>query len=231
MELLTVIVIIGILAAIIIPTAGKVRAHARQVKCAANTRQWLTAVRLYADEHRGKLPYSRFNTDDDTEGEGKEVMVTLMPYLNVKVNVANRYAWLTSNMCNPDAKWLHGFNSYMSKDPLEKFTQPSRQIYVMDLGNNARWIDDHALNGSRGTDDGKRLRYAHPRPHGNGTKVSVGFLDGHVAALRVSDITRAMITRDTASANPSGADETTLILPPPTTIPDTHTLSAHTTAC
>ncbi|AHF91838.1 N-terminal cleavage protein [Opitutaceae bacterium TAV5] len=55
-ELLTVIAIIGILAAIIIPTVSSVRASARQAVCASNLRQIATAVITYANDNRGILP-------------------------------------------------------------------------------------------------------------------------------------------------------------------------------
>ena len=55
-ELLTVVAIIGILAAILIPVVGKVRASARAVKCTANLRQIGVAMQLHATEYRGMLP-------------------------------------------------------------------------------------------------------------------------------------------------------------------------------
>ena len=57
-ELLTVIAIIGILAAIIIPVTGRVRASARSAKCAANLRQTAQALLLYASNDRlSRFPY------------------------------------------------------------------------------------------------------------------------------------------------------------------------------
>ncbi|AHF89824.1 N-terminal cleavage protein [Opitutaceae bacterium TAV5] len=53
-ELLTVIAIIGILAAIIIPTVGKVREAARLSKASSNIRQLQLANILHASEHKGR---------------------------------------------------------------------------------------------------------------------------------------------------------------------------------
>ncbi len=47
-ELLTVIAIIGILATILIPVAGRVRESARSAQCVSNLRQWHQAWSLYA---------------------------------------------------------------------------------------------------------------------------------------------------------------------------------------
>jgi len=55
-ELLTVIAIIGILAAIIIPTVGRVRDSAARTDCASNQRQIGQALLLYAQDNRQNLP-------------------------------------------------------------------------------------------------------------------------------------------------------------------------------
>jgi prepilin-type N-terminal cleavage/methylation domain-containing protein/prepilin-type processing-associated H-X9-DG protein len=55
-ELLTVIAIIGILAAIIIPTVGKVRNTAQSARCLSNLRQIGQQITLYAGDNKGQLP-------------------------------------------------------------------------------------------------------------------------------------------------------------------------------
>lgn len=55
-ELLTVVAIIGILAAIIIPVTGSVRNKARTVQCAGNIREFARATLLYAADHKDMLP-------------------------------------------------------------------------------------------------------------------------------------------------------------------------------
>jgi prepilin-type N-terminal cleavage/methylation domain-containing protein/prepilin-type processing-associated H-X9-DG protein len=55
-ELLTVIAIIGILAAILIPTVSKVRETARQSVCISRLRELGTAIQLCANDHKDLLP-------------------------------------------------------------------------------------------------------------------------------------------------------------------------------
>jgi prepilin-type N-terminal cleavage/methylation domain-containing protein/prepilin-type processing-associated H-X9-DG protein len=55
-ELLTVIAIIGILAAILIPVVGAVRENARAAACVSNMRQIGTGILLYAEDHQGYAP-------------------------------------------------------------------------------------------------------------------------------------------------------------------------------
>jgi len=63
-ELLTVIAIIGILAAIIIPVVGKVRQSANKSACASNLRQIGTALTGYSADNRDALPGYDAITDD-----------------------------------------------------------------------------------------------------------------------------------------------------------------------
>ena len=55
-ELLTVIAIIGILAAILIPTVAKVRNTAQAARCVSNLRQIGQHITLYAGDNKGQLP-------------------------------------------------------------------------------------------------------------------------------------------------------------------------------
>lgn len=55
-ELLTVIAIIGILAAIIIPVVGKVRDTARRAQCTSNIRQIATGMLMFAAENKNRFP-------------------------------------------------------------------------------------------------------------------------------------------------------------------------------
>lgn len=56
-ELLTVIAIIGVLIAIIIPVVSQVKASARTSKCAGKVRQLVVGTMTYANDHRGVAPF------------------------------------------------------------------------------------------------------------------------------------------------------------------------------
>lgn len=72
-ELLTVIAIIAVLAAILIPTVGKVRRTASSAQCAGHMREIGRAISLYAEENKGHLPTpgpGGSNIDDFHSGQG-----------------------------------------------------------------------------------------------------------------------------------------------------------------
>ncbi|EIP99190.1 prepilin-type N-terminal cleavage/methylation domain-containing protein [Opitutaceae bacterium TAV1] len=64
-ELLVVIAIIGILAAIIIPTVGKVRESAWRAHCVSNLRQIHGAMLLYAADNNDYLPSVQTTSKDE----------------------------------------------------------------------------------------------------------------------------------------------------------------------
>jgi prepilin-type N-terminal cleavage/methylation domain-containing protein len=55
-ELLVVISIIGILAAMLLPTLARSKDKAHQVKCASNLKQVGYAITMFADDHEQRLP-------------------------------------------------------------------------------------------------------------------------------------------------------------------------------
>lgn len=79
-ELLTVIAIIGILAAILIPVVSRVRESARQTQCRSNIRQIATATALAAQDNKGRFPAMRSTYWDKPDTTVNGVRLTY-PYL------------------------------------------------------------------------------------------------------------------------------------------------------
>src|SRR6185503_1742724 len=57
-ELLVVIALIGILAALLLPVLSKARIRTQGIACMNNNRQLCLAWLLYADDHGDRLPYN-----------------------------------------------------------------------------------------------------------------------------------------------------------------------------
>jgi prepilin-type N-terminal cleavage/methylation domain-containing protein/prepilin-type processing-associated H-X9-DG protein len=66
-ELLVVIGIIALLISILLPALNRARRAANAVSCSSNMRQIGQAMMLYANEHRGILPYAGWRSSDGTK--------------------------------------------------------------------------------------------------------------------------------------------------------------------
>jgi prepilin-type N-terminal cleavage/methylation domain-containing protein len=57
LELMVVIGLVGILAALLLPALSSARAKGKQAVCLSNLRQIGVAIHVYADDHGGKIPF------------------------------------------------------------------------------------------------------------------------------------------------------------------------------
>ncbi|MGA4577221.1 prepilin-type N-terminal cleavage/methylation domain-containing protein [Limisphaera sp. VF-2] len=57
-ELLVVIVIVGLLAAMLLPVLGKAKSKTQGIQCLNNHRQLALAWRMYVDDNQDRLPYA-----------------------------------------------------------------------------------------------------------------------------------------------------------------------------
>jgi len=60
MDLMVSMAVVAILIALMMPSLSTVREAARKVVCSSNVRQIGLGVAMYADDHRGLLPYTKF---------------------------------------------------------------------------------------------------------------------------------------------------------------------------
>ncbi|EIP97111.1 prepilin-type N-terminal cleavage/methylation domain-containing protein [Opitutaceae bacterium TAV1] len=184
-ELLVVIAIIGILAAIIIPTVGKVRETAYAAQCASNLRQVFNLYMLSVQDNRGRIPpdgptqwidavvqdYGAAGKYELRAAFGCPVQIRLKP-LMVKNDIeVNKRAHRTYSI-NRDLTRELATNQRVARD-YNHFQAPSRTVCAGD-GNDSD-NDPTYYNALIGT--GKPPETPH-----NG-KANILYLDGHVAAL------------------------------------------------
>ncbi len=131
-ELLVVVTIIAVLAAMLLPALQKSRESAKTAACISNQKQIVMACLLYADEHAGQLP----NGDDYAGTRSESWVLCIMPYLSGKPNKAvavlacpvGQTQPLTSGYRSIGVQWPNIFGHQVDA-PL--VTTPSR--YVADL--------------------------------------------------------------------------------------------------
>lgn len=94
-ELLCVIAIVGILAAILIPVVGSVRESARIGACVSNLRQIGTAFQLYAADNRGLYPAPRQADTSNPSANQNPLLgpwqLELASYISPKLRADNMY--------------------------------------------------------------------------------------------------------------------------------------------
>ena len=195
-ELLTVIAIIGILSALLLPAFGRAREQARSVKCINNVRQIITSVNLYSKNYDGWLPWgdwtyvdrekpwmwSLYQSEFLTELEMLVYPSVLrFPDLPLGYGWPGRYSYSTQN--------------YFVQSKLKRhFTDDlSRKIYLFEgrqsyeCGPWTGWPympGGGAFTSTVDAFDCTIRWYAMP-PHLN--MCTLGFLEGHVEKARLED--------------------------------------------
>lgn len=206
-ELLTVIAIIGVLAAIIIPVTGRVRSSAKTAKCASNIRQLAQAALLYAGDHRNVLPptfgtpvaegtYSTtawwwelypvycsgaevFSCPADDTGFTPAASATFTRNGVTLANGKVSYGPIGSQIGAADYK---AFGKRLST-----LSSPARMVMLMDYHHTSlRLSENWNANKPRWTSSGvgavSSVNNEYPAyPHSE--KANMAFVDGHVAAM------------------------------------------------
>lgn len=138
-ELLAVLAIIGVLAAILLPALAGARERSRGICCLNNTRQLTLAWRLYADDHNGMLPYNlvmvpnapnsspRTNinwvnnvmtkgTDSDNTNVATITAASLGPYVVSVTSIFHCPSDCTLSAAQSAAGWSQRIRSYSMND-------------------------------------------------------------------------------------------------------------------
>ncbi|MCX6970222.1 MAG: prepilin-type N-terminal cleavage/methylation domain-containing protein [Verrucomicrobia bacterium] len=178
MEVLIVVAIVAILAAILVPVAGKMSEAGRATKCMSNLRQLHSVLMLYANDNNQMLPSPDVNASPDSQS-ATHWFRRLDPYIPQQ----DRMKILTC----PSAKgfqaggWAtaYGMNYYLGKDQdwqTLSVEQKSQVILLADAIINPAW---HSAASAIFEDGGPFTKTVDLRHRG---KANFLFLDGHVEA-------------------------------------------------
>jgi len=114
-ELLVVIFIVGLLAAILLPATQSAREAARRAQCQNHLRQIGMAVNLF-DESLGHLPSATYGPPYNEAGSRGSCFTKLLPYLE-QLPLSKRYDW--------GHDWYEEVNQEVVNTPIAIFRCPS----------------------------------------------------------------------------------------------------------
>ena len=188
-ELLTVIAIIGVLAAILIPVVGKVRENAQRASDLANIRSIGQAALVYAQEHNGSLPGTNLPATAGTTGfvpVGTAATSTLYSYaaaLALSGGLNNGAVWVSPS----DLVGTQGLGSILNNAAIRDFANDapafngatlSFQVFSglrTAMGANTPVVWTRGLTAANGLWDNNRTNSVYGADGGH-----VFFLGGHV---------------------------------------------------
>ncbi len=201
------IAIIGILAAIIIPTVSSVRAQAHRATCVSNLRQIGMAIRMYVDDNRGLLPPPVVGTDSEPVGGVQSGWpYYIQPYM-VSSGTPKITGWKpfvitgvmrcpSNNIDEPDVKnaeWSYKINDNIRTKrsvnpdeaslPFAKVARPTRTLQMADgrepgqPGNTRFNAPDKSTETGSTNPGGMSIAFPHKG------KANCLFVDGHVESL------------------------------------------------
>lgn len=190
-ELLTVIAIIGVLAAILIPVVGKVRENAQRASDLANIRSIGQAALVYAQKHNGNLPPTNLPATAGTTGfvpVGSSATTTLYSYaaaLALSGGLNNGAVWVspadlvgTQGLGNILDNGAGGVRSFSADTPAFNGATLSFQALSglrTSMGANTPVVWTRGLIAATGTWDNDRQNSVYGGDGGH-----VFFLGGHV---------------------------------------------------
>ncbi len=196
-ELLAVIAIVAMLAALIIPTVNQAIAGSRCVQCLNNLRQIVLATQMYAADHDGELPpsYVRdFSTGETTTWEA------FLWEMGTSFQIQQCPAFRGEAMWSGDKYTGYNYNSsYIGGRVLKRgetilpgSTPSARPSQIRHPSRCALFGDGEYESGANkfmrspypgALDSDASLALGGTQGFRHGRKTNVGFADGHVASL------------------------------------------------
>ncbi|EIP97545.1 prepilin-type N-terminal cleavage/methylation domain-containing protein [Opitutaceae bacterium TAV1] len=192
-ELLTAIAIIGILAAIMIPTVDKVRGVARRVVCTSNLRQIGTAFEINAVENNNRYP-PPLAPDADGSGAWHDVLCSQLygkTFAQFAAGQGTIFKCPVANVGETSASYgmnctLAAFSANGSKaDPWSHMKEPVLRQRIPVPAKTCLLIESKSTKAGYGTTFETETR---PVTYRHSSMLNILYCDGHVETMLVEKI-------------------------------------------
>lgn len=185
-EILTVVAIVGVLAALLVPTAGRMVDRSKYAKCASNLRQWGLGFQSFTVDNDGRLP-----TSFEVTGIGKTGwQEKIAPYLVGNAGVVDgqretmraKFECPSNNRIGTYPGIIYGANNYLrpsiyARAPLTAAALPDKRSNFLLLIEN---YTGEVWDTSPGT--GTKVDYERHKM-GKSHRANILFADFHVEGL------------------------------------------------
>ena len=199
-ELLIVISIIAILAALLLPALERARAKARAISCQANQKQLMTASIMYSDDFE-------YYTPDELSRDKQRWTTRLFPYLGAKdADQQMKILQCPGTPCRNTANWhsSYGINWMFASDTvaswpglpkIHEVARPSSTVLFADWGpENYRMVDPYSVNINITR---RKQCFVHSG------YMNVAYTDGHVGSFDYSHWWPRLAVLTVSSGSPS----------------------------
>ncbi len=173
LELLVVVAIIGILAALLLPALSAAHQKARCAQCNNNLQQIGIAFTMYAQEHADHLPQRYYGINSNGMSIGyDEVLIPYTGSSNAKTNIAQLFLCPSQRQTDYPKQPGYGMNWYYDNIALGLVGQQSATILV------AETLGPEGTGSHRADRDSGTPGELDPERHSH--RANYLFLDGHV---------------------------------------------------
>lgn len=197
-ELLIVIAIIAILAAMLLPSLGQARNRAKAIKCTSQLKQMMTATIEYTGDYNGAIPQSYAPGLYDTNkgswcwyqqifGYLKNKNIYLCPtgiLLSCTTRSGNNGIDLNGDGVKDTIKLNYGMNARIGgyfdgtnsigsvHTKISQVRKPANTVYIMDYHNSLQFLEGNLTNATV-----QEYAFRHNK------SANTGFIDGHVEKI------------------------------------------------